>query len=99
MSHYPDLGSASDWSCYNMFQPLRGTTQSLIVTRYQYGISMEFRFSDVISGGGGRGVGEAVLTSRNVGLFRFSSDIELRIFIAWHTYRRERKQSLDLVLM
>ena len=57
MSHYPDLGSASDWSCYNMFQPLRGTTQSLIVTRYQYGISMEFRFSDVISGGGGRGGG------------------------------------------
>ena len=33
MSHYPDLGSASDWSCCNMFQPLRGTTKSWIVTR------------------------------------------------------------------
>ena len=43
-------------------------------------------------GGGGGGVGrEAVSTSRNVGCFRFSSDIELRMFIAWHTYRRERK--------
>ena len=49
--------------------------------------------------GGGGGGREAVLTSRNVGCFRFSSDIELRMFIAWHTYRRERKQSLDLVLM
>ena len=41
-SHYPDLGSTSDRSCYrgNMFQPLRGTTQIWIVTRYQYGISM-----------------------------------------------------------
>ena len=78
MSHYPDLGSASDWSCCNMFQPLRGTTKSWIVTRYQYGTSTLasqtlFR---------GRGVGEAVLTSRNVGCYRFSSDIELRMFIA-----------------
>ena len=69
-----------------MFQPLRGTTKSWIVTRYQYGIlrSLLRRYF----GGGG---GEAVLTSRNVGCFRFSSDIELRIFIAWQTYRRERK--------
>ena len=40
------------------------------------------RFSDVISGGGGAGVREAVLTSRNVGCVRFSSDIELRMFLA-----------------
>ena len=38
------------------------------------------RFSDVISGGAG--VREAVLTSRNVGCVRFSSDIELRMFLA-----------------
>lgn len=27
-SHYPDLGSASDWSCCegNLFQPIRSTT-------------------------------------------------------------------------
>ena len=48
-------------------------------------MSMEFlrsllrRYFGGEEGGGG---GEAVLTSQNVGCFRFSSDIELRIFIA-----------------
>ena len=39
--HYPDLGSASDWSCGvgNLFQPIRSTTQFLVVSRHQYGIS------------------------------------------------------------
>ena len=39
--HYPDLGSASDWSCRvgNLIQPIRGTTQIWVVTRHQYGIS------------------------------------------------------------
>ena len=39
--HYPDLGSASDWSCHvgNLFQPIRSTTQIWEVTRHQYGIS------------------------------------------------------------
>ena len=72
-----------------MFQPLRDTSQSWIVTRYQYGIST--LASQTLFPGGGAGVREAVLTSRNVGCVRFSSDIELRMFLAWHTYRRERK--------
>ena len=39
--HYPDLGSASDWSCRleNFIQPMRSTTQIWVVTRHQYGIS------------------------------------------------------------
>ena len=38
--HYPDLGSASDWSCRvgNLIQPIRSTTQICVVTRHQYGI-------------------------------------------------------------
>ena len=38
--HYPDLGSASDWSCCegNLLQPVRSTTQFSIATRPQYGI-------------------------------------------------------------
>ena len=39
---YPDLGSASDWSCRvgNLIQPIRSTTQIWVVTRHQYGISV-----------------------------------------------------------
>ena len=39
--HYPDLGSASDWSCHvgNLLQPIRITTQTWLVTRHQYGFS------------------------------------------------------------
>ena len=39
--HYPDLGSASDWSgrVGNLIQPIRSTTQIWVVTRHQYGIS------------------------------------------------------------
>ena len=38
--HYPDLGSASDWSyCEgNSFQPIRSTAQIQVVTHHQYGI-------------------------------------------------------------
>ena len=41
MRHYPDLVSASDWSCWmgNLFQPIRSTTQIWVETHYQYGIS------------------------------------------------------------
>ena len=40
--HYPDLGSASDWSFRgaNLTQPIRGTTQIWVVTRHEYGISV-----------------------------------------------------------
>ena len=39
--HYPDLGSAFDWSCRvgNLLQPIRSTIQIWVVTRHQYGIS------------------------------------------------------------
>ncbi|CAH3195479.1 unnamed protein product [Porites evermanni] len=39
--HYPDLGSASDWSYteVNLLQPIRSITQIWIVTRHQHGIS------------------------------------------------------------
>ena len=39
--HYPDLGSASDWSCRagNLIQPIRSTTSIWLVARHQYGIS------------------------------------------------------------
>ena len=37
---YPDLASASDWSCRErrLVQPIRSTAQILVVTRHQYGI-------------------------------------------------------------
>ena len=40
--HYPDLGSASDWSCRarKLIQPVKSTTQVWVVTRHQYGISV-----------------------------------------------------------
>ena len=39
--HYPDLASASDWSCRvgNLIQLIRSNTQICVVTRHQYGIS------------------------------------------------------------
>ena len=39
--HYPDQGSASDWSCRvgNLIQPIRSATQVWVVKRHQYGIS------------------------------------------------------------
>ena len=38
---YPDLDSASDWSCrlWNLLQPIRSTAQIWVVTRHLYGIS------------------------------------------------------------
>ena len=38
--HYPDLGSASDWSCrlVNLIQPIRSATQIWVVALYQYRI-------------------------------------------------------------
>ena len=37
--HYPDLGSASHWSCHvgNLIQPIRSTTRIWVVMRHQYG--------------------------------------------------------------
>ena len=48
--HYPDQGSASDWSCRlgDLLQPIRSTTQIWVVTCHQYGISA---LVDVISRG------------------------------------------------
>ena len=41
MRHYPDLDIASDWLFRrgNLIQPIRSTTQILVVTRHQYEIS------------------------------------------------------------
>ena len=41
MTHYPDLGSASDWLCNvgNLLRPIRSTFQIWVVTCHQYGIS------------------------------------------------------------
>ena len=41
MCHYQVLSGASDWSCHvgNFLQPIRSTTQILVVMRHQYGIS------------------------------------------------------------
>ena len=42
VSYHPDLGSAfTNWSCCeeNLFSPIRGITQILVVTHHQYGIS------------------------------------------------------------
>ena len=62
--HYPDLGSASDWSCRvgNLIQPIRRTTQIWVVTRHQYGISA------VMSKTSFRGK-KPVVASRKVGRF------------------------------
>ena len=68
MSHYPDLGSASYWSCSNMFQPLRGTTKSWIVTRYRYGIST-LASQTLFRGGGGDGSRVDVAKCRLFSLF------------------------------
>ena len=61
--HYPDLGSASDWSCRvgNLFQPITSTTQIWVVTRHQSGISALFlrRYF----------AGRQVVASPNVGSF------------------------------
>ena len=53
--HYPDLGSASDWSCRerSLFQPIRSTTQIWVVIRHQYGISPQTSFRGETSGGVG----------------------------------------------
>ena len=41
-NHYPDLVSSSDLSCRlgNLIQPIRSTTQTWVVTRDQYEISV-----------------------------------------------------------
>ena len=41
MHHYPNLGSASEWSCRmgKLIQPIRSSTQIWVVTSHQYGIS------------------------------------------------------------
>ena len=57
--HYPNLGSASDWSCCvgNLLQPIRSTTQIWVVTRHQCGISVlasQTSFREETSGGAGK---------------------------------------------
>ena len=41
-SHYPDLGSTSDWlkQISRVAEPIRRTTEIWVVKRHQYGISL-----------------------------------------------------------
>ena len=41
MHHYPDLGISSDWldQISHAVQPIRSTTQIMVVTRHECGIS------------------------------------------------------------
>ena len=59
--HYPDLGSASNWSCRvkNLIQLIRSTTQISVVTHHQYGISFLRR----------QFVGKPLVASPNIGCF------------------------------
>ena len=63
--HYPDLGSASDWSCCvgNLSQPTRSTTQIWEVTRHRYEISVLVSQTSF----GGK---KPLVASPNVGCFR-----------------------------
>ena len=65
--HYPDLGSASDWSCRvgNLIQPIRSTTQIWVMTRHQYGISALVSQTS-IRGGTVGGVAKCRLFSRAI---------------------------------
>ena len=61
--HYPDLGTASDWSYREgkLLQPIKSTTQIRAVTRHQYGISA------LVSQTSFRG--KPLVASQNVGCF------------------------------
>ena len=68
MTHYPDLGSASDWLCNvgNLLRPIRSTFQIWVVTRHQYRISAlisQTSFRGETSGGSG-GVSKCGLFSQ-----------------------------------
>ena len=84
--HYPDLGSASDWSCRegNLFLPIRSTTQFWLVARHQYGISAVVLKTST-SGGVAKCVG-CFLTLKSAGIQWIesksdTSDSELRRFL------------------
>ena len=77
-----DLGSSSDWSCRerNLFQPIRSTTQILVVTRHwrqQYGISEVVccGFSEVISQGNQWGVLNCLVITRSLTAGNISADM------------------------
>ena len=59
--HYPNLGTASDWSCRvgNLVQPIRSTTQIWVVTRIEFLRSFFRRHL----------AGKPVVASPNVGCF------------------------------
>ena len=70
--HYPDLGSAFDWSCRvgNLIQPIKSTTQIWVVTRHR----IEFLGSFL----GRHLAGKPVVASPNVGCFlRLSLEFRL----------------------
>ena len=75
--HCPDPSGASEWSCRvgNFVQPIRSTTQVLVVMRHQHGISafvpdMSFRGETL-----------AVVASRKAGCFHRVSGVSLIILL------------------
>ena len=54
-SHYPDLGSASDWSCCegNLFQPIRSTTSGkengIVREKKKEGVFYTLRFRQAVA--------------------------------------------------
>ena len=64
--HYPDLGSASDWSCRvgNLIRPTRDTTQIWVVTCHHYGISA--LVSELSFGGETSGIAKCRLFSQAI---------------------------------
>ena len=68
MRPYPDLDSASDWSCRvgNLFQPMRSTSQIWVVTRHEYEISAlvsQMSFGEETSGSVSKSFAQKLLAS------------------------------------
>ena len=95
--HYPDLGSASDWSYRegNLFLPIRSSTQFWLVTRHWYGISADVPQTST-SGGVVKCVGGFLrLKSARIQWIESKSDAsdsELRRFLRFG-FKNKKKRS------
>ena len=89
--HYPDLGSAFDWSCRvgNLIQPIRSTTQIWVVTRHQYGIS-ELVSQTSFAGETSGSVAKCRLFSQAIFVAHFSVRLRDTIEPPWTTSSRKR---------
>ena len=90
--HYPDMGTASDWSCssWNVLQPIRSTSQIWVVTRHQKEFLRSF-LKRLFAG-------KQLVPSRNVVLFSHANSFRERgfspfiviVFIAAGIYSQTR---------